>query len=233
MEDVNAPLIGPLRRNMWVNILYSNTLLQYAHTCTHDMRRLGRWSSWTFYRNSLHRTRVIVAYGPGQFRTGPKTVYQQQMTYIHSHQLRMSPLQLFLADLVKQLTSWRAAGNRLILFIDANESIIRGPICRALSNIGMREVTHKYWANGVEPNTHIAGSQSIDGIFTTHDVESTNFLLLPFTESVGDHRTMILEVSTASTIGHYQGNIVRPSARRLTTKQPWVLAASNSSLKQQ
>ena len=231
-HNTHGPKVSPLQQG-GTAMLLTHSLLQYAQSHTVDMRCLGRWSSWSFYRNPLHRTRIIVAYSPGQFRKGPKTVYQQQMAYINSHQLTCTPLQLFLSDLVKQLSTWKAAGDRLILFIDANESIVRGPICRTLGSIGMFEVTHKYWESGVEPNTHISGSMAIDGIFVTHDIETTNFLSLSFDESVGDHRTMILEVSTASTIGHYQGNIVRPSARRLTTKQPRVLAAYTSRLEQQ
>ena len=231
-HNIHSPQISPLQQG-GTAMLLTQSLLSYAHNNTADMRCLGRWSSWSFHRNPLHRTRVVVAYSPGHFRKGPKTVYQQQMAYINSHQLNQTPLQLFLSDLVKQLSTWKAAGDRLILFIDANESIVRGPISRALANIGMFEVTNKYWEPGVEPNTHVSGSTAIDGIFITHNVETTNFLSLSFDESVGDHRTMILEVSTASTIGHYQGNIVRPSARRLTTKQPRVLAAYNSRLEQQ
>jgi hypothetical protein len=67
----------------------------------------------------------------------------------------------------------------------------------------------------MEPNTHISGSMAIDGIFVTHDIKMMNFLSLSFDKSVGDHSRMILEVSMASTIGHYQGNIVRPSVRWL------------------
>ena len=155
------------------------------------------------------------------------------MTYINSQQLQTTPFQLFLSDLIKKLTIWKAAGDRLILFIDANESIIRGSTCKALLDIGMREVTHKYWDKSTEPNTHISGSSAINGIFTTGDIDTTNFLSLSFDESIGDHRTMILEVSTASTIGYFQGKIVRPSSRRLTTKQPRVLAAYNARLEQQ
>ena len=44
---------------------------------------------------------------------------------------------------------------------------------------------------------------------------------------------MILEVSTASTLGHFEGKIVRPSLRRLTTRQPRVLAAYKKWLQRQ
>ena len=86
-----------------------------------------------------------MTYSPGQFRKGPKTVYQQQMAYTNSRNLDTTPLRLFISDLIKQLTAWRESGDRIILFIDANESITRGPTSRALRKIGLEEVAHKYW----------------------------------------------------------------------------------------
>lgn len=156
------------------------------------------------------------------------------MTYIHRENLQCTPYQLFLDDLVKQLSTWRLAGDRLLLFIDANEPITNGPISRALQQrrLEMREVTHHFW-DGVEPNTHINGSRSIDGIFATADIEITGFSSLSFHESVGDHRSMIVEISTRSAIGTFQGKIVRPTSRRLTTKQPGAIQAYNNQLQRQ
>jgi hypothetical protein len=40
--------------------------------------------------------------------------------------------------------------------------------------------------------------------------------MLPFSESVGDHRTMILQVTTLSMVGSFQHKIVYPLCR------PWL-----------
>ena len=116
-HNTNGPKVSPLQQG-GTAMLVTTSLLQYAQSNTADMQHLGRWSSWSFYRTPLHQTRLVVAYSPGHFCPGPKTVYQQQMAYINSHQLNLTPLQLFLSDLVKQLSTWKATGNRLILLID-------------------------------------------------------------------------------------------------------------------
>lgn len=231
-HNVHGPRVSPFQQG-GVSILLTHALLQYARQHTADHRKLGRWVSWTLAHNPEHRTRVVVAYNPGHFRAGPKTVYQQQMTYIHKHNLRTTPYTLFLSDLITQLSTWIASGDRIVLFIDANERITNGPISRALAGINMTEVTHKFWEPGTEPHTHLSGSTAIDGIFTTHDLETSGLVELPFEESVGDHRTMIIEMTTTSTIGRFQGKIVRPTSRRLTTKQPRVMEAYNNRLEQQ
>ena len=231
-HNIHGPRISPFQQG-GVSILLTHTLLQYARRNTSDFRNLGRWTSWTMAHNPEHRTRIVVAYNPGHFRAGVKTVYQQHMTYIHRHRLQTTPYTLFLTDLVQQLTTWIAAGDRILLFIDANEQVTNGPIFRALTDINMKELTHKFWQPGIIPHTHISGTKAIDGIFATHELEITGLLELSFDESVGDHRTMIVETTTVSTIGRFQGNIVRPTSRRLTTKQPRVMEAYNSRLEEQ
>jgi hypothetical protein len=165
-HNAHGPKVSPLQQG-GTAILLTSTLLQYSHRHLPDWRRLGRWSSWSLYRNPEHRTRIVVAYSPGTRRNGPKTVYQQQMAYINTHRLNSTPTQLFITDLTAQLKSWIGAGERIILFIDANEPVTRGIINNSLSSIGLNEITHRFWDPGVEPNTHINGSCAIDGIFTT------------------------------------------------------------------
>jgi hypothetical protein len=74
------------------------------------------------------------------------------------------------------------------------------------------------------------GSQPIDGIYTSPEIDVNNFMALSFHEGVGDHRTSIVDFSTSSFIGTYQGHIVRPTSRRLTTKQPQSVHNYNTTL---
>ena len=65
------------------------------------------------------------------------------------------------------------------------------------------------------------GSIPIDGVYAADEVEDEiNMLSLSFHVSVGDHNTVILDISTRTTIGQFQSNIVRPSTICLTTNQP-------------
>ena len=231
-HNIHGPRVSPFQQG-GVSILLTHSLLQNSRQHSADFHKLGRWTSWTLAHNPEHRTLVVVAYNPGHFRAGPKTVYQQQMTYIHKHNLQTTPYSLFLSDLVKQLETWIASGDRVVLFIDANEQIMDGLISRALAGINMTEITHKFWEPGTKPHTHISGSTAIDGIFLPHDLETSGLVELSFDKSVGNHRTMIIELTTTSTIGRFQGKIVRPASRRLTTKQPQVMEAYNNRLERQ
>ena len=124
-------------------------------------------------------------------------VYQQHVRYIQTNRLSCTPYQLFVNDLTKQVKCWTEAGDRILLFIDANKDIRTGLMARSLTsaNIGLQEILHKFWGNNT-PNTYIDGSLPIDGIFASPELEISNVLSLSFHESVGDHRTMIIELST-------------------------------------
>ncbi len=210
-----------------------NSLLQYGQGTAQDHRNLGRWSSWILSSTPLHRTRMVVAYCPGRSkRTGTKTVYQQHLRLIQTLQLACTPYQLFLDDLTKQIKCWQAAGDRILLFIDANEHILSGRISKKLAELGIQERSHKFWGS-TEPNTYIDGSQPIDGIFASPELEITNCLSLSFHESVGDHHTIIVELSTRSILGQHQSTIVRPTSRRLTTKHAQSVTAYNECFRSQ
>ena len=80
----------------------------------------------------------------------------------------------------------------------------------------------------------INGSIPIDGGYATDEVEDAiNILSLSFHESVGDDKTVILQISTRETIDQFQGNIVMPSTRCLTTKQPITVDSYNVIVEEQ
>ena len=94
--------------------------------------------------------------------------------------------------------------------------------------LGLEEATNKVWGNK-PPNTYVRGSDPIDYVLHTNDIEVQLLRMNSFAESVGDHRTVILDVTTQSMIGEYEYKIVRPQSRRLTTQQP----SSNGELQDQ
>ena len=109
----------------------------------------------------------------------------------------------------------------IILTMDSNEYVLNGSLCRSLLDeslgLGLTEISHKAW-DGHEPNTYIDGSKPIDGVWASRCLKIGGFRLLLFGESVGDHRTMIFDVSTRSLIGKFEHRVVRASCSRLNCK---------------
>ena len=53
--------------------------------------------------------------------------------------------------------------------------------------VGLVDFSYKYWG-AVPPDTYINGTVPIDAGYRSQDIEVTNFCVLPFINSPGDHR---------------------------------------------
>lgn len=200
-------------------LLAFGSLRQYVRKRCPDFRHLGRWCSWLVYDNPAHKTRFVAGYNVGRPKpTHYGTQYQQHLRYIQHHDLETNPRRLFAADFLAVLLTWRRQGERIIIFWDANENILDGPLCKLImERLDMVEVFSQHW-EGEEPNTHIRGSEAIDGCMHTKDIESSAALLKSFHNSCGDHRTGIVDFTTQSVLGKDDFNPVRPPPRRLSTR---------------
>ena len=83
---------------------------------------------------------------------------------------------------------------------------------------GMEEFTHKFW-EPTPPHTHARGSAPIDGKYKSQEIEIVNLCMLNFTDSPGDHSSLILNVQTHSMLGETLNNICKPVSRLLITSQ--------------
>ena len=99
---------------------------------------------------------------------------------------------------------------------------MRGPFCRQLASpefgLDIEEILHNAWNQSYKPNTFADGTKPIDGVWASYSFEIGGFKILPFGESVGDHSTMIIDISSRSLIGASEHRIVRPACRRLNCK---------------
>ncbi len=194
---------------------------QYARKPSVDPRGLGRWCSWPFYCNSIHVTRIVVAYRPcARKAKGLKTVYQQQLGYIQSCGLQTDPVTMFDTNLSKQIKEWRGAGERIVLVIDVNGHPLHNNLYQQLQErrTEMDEFSHKCWGPKA-PYTHPSGKSPIDGAYKSLEVEIVHLCMLTFAESPGDHRSICFDISTRSLLGEFRYKVCRPVSRRLVTSQ--------------
>jgi hypothetical protein len=107
----------------------------------------------------------------------------------------------------------------LLIFMDMNEHALRGTVAHYLLSMGLVEATHQHWGEE-EPHTFIGGVDPIDGVWHTPNLEVSALVQLSFHEGLGDHRTVLVNVTTQSAIGKHEFRVVRPEARRLNSTIP-------------
>jgi hypothetical protein len=117
------------------------------------------------------------------------------------------------------MKQWRAAGERLVLCLDANENIYRAELGQQLTDLhglGMRKVVGDFTGKRLGA-TFFRGSEPIDAIWATSDLEVAHACVMPVGYGVCD-RLFNVDFAMASMIGTCLPKIVRPALRRLNTK---------------
>ncbi len=94
-------------------------------------------------------TQVICGYSPcSNKKKDSGTVYQQHRWHlINKLNVLTCPRQRFRKDLLQQMKQWRAAGERLVLYLDANETIYRAELGQQLTDLhglGMKKVVGEF-----------------------------------------------------------------------------------------
>ena len=211
--------IGYNQRGGTATVL-KDELASYVIDSGQDYTKLGRWSWYRVEGEPGCRTRIVSAYAPtGSEASEDASYWKQSQRFIKKKGLKTNPKELFREDLCKALKNWREAGDRIVLMIDANENVTDHILARMLAKMGLQEAVHMR-TNGPGPKTHVRGSESIDGIYVTPEIEVRGASYLPFNKDLGDHRPVMMDVTIASILGRNLPKIVPPRARRLSAKIP-------------
>ena len=112
--------------------------------------------------------------------------YTSNSCVVQTQGLNTTPSLLFLTDFVAQIQVWQRQGDRLLIFMDMNEHVLRSTVACHLLSIGLIEATHQHWGNK-EPHTFISGVEPIDGVWHTPNLEVSAVVQLSFHEGLGDH----------------------------------------------
>ena len=180
-----------------------------------DPTGLGRWCWMKTTGKHNMTTRIISAYQP--CRSSPKrldTVYSQQRRYFKLHGDTRCPRAIFRSDLHSLLKIWIDAGDKVLLLIDANEDLSKGPLSSKLKSLQMYDAIAK--RSGIPgPATFATGLNQIDGAFFSRNFECTGARFLPLWTGIGDHRAIIIDIPQQLIYGEQLLKVILPTCRRL------------------
>ena len=103
--------------------------------------------------------------------------------------------------------------NKIILAADINEHVEEGILAKELKKIGLINVHTKMFKQ-VGQASHITGSDPIDGIWTSSNLNASAVSILPHRFSAGDHRVILVDFDLDQ-IMERNTRICRPEMRRL------------------
>jgi hypothetical protein len=191
-----------------------------------DPSNLGRWT-WTRYRGrNNHTLRIICAYRPNPPSGGPFTVYAQHKIYFNSIEDQRCPRAAFIQDLCEAINGFKSEGDHIILLLDGNSDMHKGPLAVSLSECNLREVLlDKYGLNAPSTYRRNQTPTPIDGIWASPNVNIEGGGYFLFDEVFQDmgHKCLWIDVTYINAFGHNMPPIVRPAIRRLHCKDPRIV----------
>jgi hypothetical protein len=146
-----------------------------------DERQLGRYVWMKFQGQNGHVAHIISIYVvPCQTARsgGALTVMNQHRRFFEEHGTMECPRKILLDDIESCLQEWRQAGERLVVFINANENTTYGPFHQmfASPDLQMWEViSHRHpdprWQHtATYQKGDSLGKWPIDGVYATPDL---------------------------------------------------------------
>ena len=140
-----------------------------------DPRQLGRWV-WTLYRGKNNkRLWVISAYRPCANKSaGTKNVYSQQRRYFNKLGKNWDPRKALLQELAEVIKGCHEEGENVVLVMDCNEDVFSKNIQTFLKSCDLKDaiVSKHITLEGRPPATYEGGTKTIDGIFTSVNIQT-------------------------------------------------------------
>jgi hypothetical protein len=100
--------------------------------------------------------------------------------------------------------------------MDMNKHGLGGGLVKYILNMGLQEATQTNWGAS-EPHTYVRGAEPMDAVWFLPELDITSTMQLSFHEGVGDHRTVLVDMSTESAIGKQEFHVVHPHAGQLNS----------------
>jgi hypothetical protein len=152
---------------------------------------LGIWVTMTLKGDDGVATRVVCGYIPckSPYKATRSTYQQHRRYYITKEKDHTCPRTRLQEDLLKQLTQWREAGDRLTVCMDTNEHIYKKKIGKSLTKVEglrMQEVVEAFTGENIGA-PFLRRTTPIYGIWTPSGVVVTGACVTPSGYGVGDH----------------------------------------------
>ena len=169
-----------------------------------------------------HVARILSVYVPCRTSrgSGDLTVMSQQRRQLDHMRIEGCPRNVLLEDVCAKLLEWRQNGERIVVFIDANENMTCGKFHSMLSgpDLGLREAVSfrhpdpRWTHTGTYSKGPYTGQYPIDGVYVSPDLPIRAATWLQIIPALGDHRFTVIDIHAQALVGD---NRLRSEERRV------------------
>ena len=151
---------------------------------------------------------------------GPFTVHCQHVRNLLSNGDNRLPRRALMDDLKAEVIKWKEKGDSIIIMGDFNEDVRNDYCTQWRDELGMRDILMDRVGKDNMPSTHIRGSEPIDSVWATANVEVKRIVVMPQDEGIGDHRPLMFDIIAESVFGYDIPPTPAMKARRLKNNDP-------------
>ena len=150
---------------------------------------LGRWNWIQVQGRRGQLTRIVSGYRP-QHSTELGSAYEQHKRYFKVNGGPRDPIKAFDEDLARELNQWKEDNEEVILGLDGNDDVRKGPLYDWSDSLGLTEaVCSRHGNRGPTTQQTNTRRKPIDGIWTTGLRHPTRAGYFAFGDGVqSDHR---------------------------------------------
>ena len=203
----------------------------YAQEMGEDEEGLARWNWMCLEGMSRTKTTVIQVYRPVKNTENSGSVYMQQASRIPEDDV----LKKYDEDLLQLIDGFMEGGYNIVVMGDFNLDVTNEDLflVRELKDRGIIERITDRHGKANAPNTFRWGSTTIDGIFSTREMEIIRCGYTAGDPKLSDHRMAWAEFTKDAVLGIDCGDMFKPPTRRLQCKYKKVVKKFNQFLMKQ
>jgi hypothetical protein len=223
------------RRNFGgvANISDAGDFTYRVNDSDNDPSGLGRWTWTTFRGKNQIIVCVITGYPPCvDYSDKPNSVFSQHERYCAKKKDECDPRRAFYEDLDYDMQVWLAAGNLIVLGLDANEHVWQGTTLEFIDKWGLVDVhtdRHSHLSTVATQDTN-KNSVPVDGLWCLPGLPITAAGMTGFGElkiNNADHRMVWVDIPNEFLFGFCPPSLPTITPNRLNLKNPKVIARYN------
>ena len=190
----------------------------------HDISGLARWTWCRIQGKNQKHVRLVSSYRPIKHADGEESVWSQHLRHWHNEgRMGTDPIQAFDEDLADQLLEWYNLGDLLVIGMDKNHDVRKGPLQSMFDELNMRECITSHHPQKSPPATQNSNKNRtpIDGIWTSRSLTVLSSGYFEFGGACpSDHRGIWVDLDKQEFFGHRPRLMHNPVKLRLSEKDP-------------
>ena len=234
LQEKNTNNKEDTRQPGGVSIITNGIATQHIVQQGGDHRKLGRWR-WVVLKGKQHtKTCVIGTYrSPEGWMTNLNQLAALRDSQTETDKL-LEPSKVWFSDLEKLVRSKQNEGCNIVVAGDFNEDLKnkKSGVVKLMEKLNLHEAIMDKYKGDAPPTFHL-GTQTIDGIYVSHNLKINQGGYIDEKYCPGDHHWLWIDIPINLALGENKEKLSKKILRKVNSKVPSIKNNFNRIINQQ